>query len=260
MASRSRAVSGGAMIAAQVAAVVVVVVLWQVLSRSRALDPSFIGTPTGVWSTLREWAADGTILAQLSATMLLLLVGLAIGTVVGTLLGMLIGLSRFARDVIEPFLIFFNGMPRLVLQPFFIVWLGFGFVSRLALVFVVIVVLVVVGVANALDRIDRELVVNAQLMGASRLDVLRQVYVPWLGVDLIANARSNVGFAFQAALVAEFVGGASGLGYLIVRGQNTFDIDSIWAALVIVVAVSIVIDRLLVLMQGRASRWLPAPA
>jgi ABC-type nitrate/sulfonate/bicarbonate transport system permease component len=246
------------LLAAQVVAVVAIVTLWQWGSSTGHVDGSFFGTPAGVWHTLTGWAADGTILHQLGSTMALLAVGLGIGTVVGVALGLLIGLSDLARAVLEPFLIFGNGVPRLVLQPFFVVWLGFGFVSRVALVFVVIFVLVAVSVAGALAGLDRDVVVNARLMGAGRAHLVRHVYLPWLAIDLLANSRSNVGFAFQAALVAEFVGGASGLGYLIVKGQNLFDVNSIWAALVIVVVVSIVIDLVIARLQSRASRWRPA--
>jgi ABC-type nitrate/sulfonate/bicarbonate transport system permease component len=248
------------LVAAQLATVVATVLLWQWGSDTGRLHPSFFGSPSGVWDTLAGWADDGTLLRQLGSTLTLLATGLAIGTALGVVLGLLIGLSDLARAILEPFLIFFNGMPRLVLQPFFIIWLGFGFAARAALGIVVIFVLVAVSVASALAALDRSLVARARLLGAGRTDLIRHVYLPWLMVDLLSNSRANVGFAFQAALVAEFVGGASGLGYLIVRGQNTFDVNSIWAALLIVVAASIVLDALIVRTQNRTSRWLPATA
>ena len=254
----NRLIQNVGMVIAQVVAFSLLLWLWSWGARTGHLDGSFFGSPQGVWDTLRMWAKDGTIVKEAQATLRLLAVGLTLGTAAGLLFGLLVGLSQFGRMVLEPFLVFFNGMPRLVLQPFFIIALGLGFASRVALVVAVIFVLVAVSVAAALGALDQTLITNAKLMGAGRVAVARHIYIPWLSVDLLANARANVGFAFQAALVAEFVGSASGLGYLIVRGQNTFFIDGIWAALAIVIVISIALDRALLLAQNRASRWIPS--
>jgi NitT/TauT family transport system permease protein len=164
------------------------------------------------------------------------------------------------RELVEPLVVFLNGVPRLVLQPFFIVWLGFGFISRVALVVSVIFVLVTISVSTAMTSIDQDLVLHARVLGASRPALVRQVYLPWLAVDLVGVSRANIGFAFQAALVAEFVGGASGLGYLMVQGQNVFDASAVWAALVVVVVLSVLIDVAMINVQNFVSRWLPSPA
>ena len=81
-----------------------------------------------------------------------------------------------------------------------------------------------------------------------------------LALALVSSARTTLGFALQATLVSEFVGAASGLGYLIVRGQQTFDVSAIWAALVGVVALSMILDTIVSVIEHRVTRWMPAPA
>ena len=83
------------------------------------------------------------------------------------------------------------------------------------------------------------------------------VYLPSLTLAIAATSRTNIGLAFQASLVAEFVGTTSGLGYLIVMGQNLFDIDTIWVALVVVIALATLLDLLLSRIEARATRWMP---
>jgi NitT/TauT family transport system permease protein len=230
---------------------------WQWASTAGLLDPSFIGTPLGVLSRLAEWVRDGSIFQQSGATLLLIAVGLAAGTLLGSALGVLVGSSLTGREILGPFLLFFNGMPRLVLQPFFVVWLGFGFMPKVALVVAVIFVMVAVNIVAALQQVDRDLVANMRVLGAKPMNMLRHVYLPSVTLALLSTSRANIGFAFQSALVAEFVGTNSGLGFLIVKGQNTFDVDSIWAALTIVVVLSIILDQMLSLVEVRSMRWMP---
>lgn len=245
------------MVASQVGLVLAVTLAWHYVARMGVVDPGFIGSPAGVADRLWKWVLDGSLVGHVISTLEILLAGFLIGTVAGGALGAWIGLSPTAHDVVEPFLIFFNGMPRLILQPFFIIWLGFGFASKVSLIVAVIIVLVAVGIANALKDIDRDLVANVRILGGNRRDMAWNVYLPSLTLAIVATSRTNIGFAFQAALVAEFVGTASGLGYLIVTGQNLFDIDTIWAALVIVVALASFLDYLLSRIEARATRWMP---
>ena len=245
------------MIAAQVAVVLGVLLAWHTVARMGVVDPGFFGSPAGVADRLWHWVSDGSLAGHVLSTLGILLTGFLIGSVAGCALGAWIGLSPTAHDVIEPFLIFFNGMPRLILQPFFIIWLGFGFASKVALVVAVIIILVAVGIASALKDIDKDLVANVRILGGNRREMAWNVYLPSLTLAIAATSRTNIGFAFQAALVAEFVGTTSGLGYLIVKGQNLFDIDTIWAALVVVIALATVLDHLISRIEARATRWMP---
>ncbi len=245
------------MVAAQVAVILAAIAAWHYVSRLGVVDQAFIGSPAGVVDRLWSWIVDGSLGRHMLSTLGILLAGFLIGTVAGGALGAWIGLSRTAHDVVEPFLIFFNGMPRLILQPFFIIWLGFGVASKIALVVAVIVILVAVGIANALKDIDKDLVSNVRILGGNRWEMAWNVYLPSLTLAIVASARTNIGFAFQAALVAEFVGTTSGLGYLIVKGQNLFDVDTIWAALVVVVALASLLDYLISRIETRATRWMP---
>jgi NitT/TauT family transport system permease protein len=244
------------LIASQLAFAGLLVVAWQWASMTGWADPSFVGAPSDVVGRLVEWLDDGTLFLHAGSTLSVLLAGFVAGTLAGVALGILVGRSAVAREVLEPFLIFFNGMPRLILQPFFVVWLGFGFAPKVALVIAVIIVVVAVNVATALQHLDRDLVANVRVLGAGVGAMTRHVYLPSLSVVLLATSRANIGFAFQAALVSEFVGTSSGLGFLIVKGQNNFDVDTIWAALVVVVVLSTLLDLAIRQVEVRATRWM----
>jgi NitT/TauT family transport system permease protein len=245
------------LITAQAVTVLLLLLVWQWAGATGRLPTAYFGTPHGAGSALADMVSDGSLLGHVGSTLAVLTVGFVVGTLLGVAIGALIGVSEWARDVLEPFILFFNGMPRIILQPFFVVWLGFGFAPKVGLVIAVIVVMVAVTTAAALKDVDRDIVANTRILGANRLYMVIQVYIPSLALMLIASARTNLGFALQATLVSEFVGTASGLGYLIVKGQLTHNVNIIWAALITVVVLSVLLDFFVTLLERRTIRWMP---
>ncbi|MFC5995771.1 ABC transporter permease subunit [Pseudonocardia hispaniensis] len=102
---------------------------------------------------------------------------------------------------------------------------------------------------------DREVLAHVRMVGADRLQVARHVYAPSVAIWLLAGSRASVGFAFQAVIVPELIGSASGLGHLAAVGQGRFDIDIVWPAVLVMVAVAVALDGLLALAARRVSRW-----
>ncbi|GAA2592784.1 ABC transporter permease [Dactylosporangium fulvum] len=244
----------------QVAAVLALLGLWQWGTASGVLDTFVVGTPGETLGQLKNWIVDGTLLQSSLSTMQVLLLGWGIGTLLGVIIGAAIGLNEFLRLVTDPFITFFNGMPRLILYPFLAVWLGFGLQAKVLLVVLVIVVVVITIVASGFRDVDPELINNSKLMGARRLDIARNVYAPALATWLIGSARVTLGYAFQASITAEFIGSSKGLGYLVVFGESRFNMNEIWAALAAVIAIAWALDGLIRLWERRATRWSGAGA
>ena len=176
-----------------------------------------------------------------------LITGIVIGTIAGTF--------DSVNKVITPFVSFWQGFPRLVFYPFFAVALGYSVGSRMVHVAFVIVFVIIVSTAAGVADVDIDVRHHARILGANRWQVIRDTRLPaavmWVGT----SARITFGFAIQAAIVAEFTGASSGLGYLMVRGQNSFNVNMVWAATVATIVVAVVVDQLLRLVQERFSRW-----
>ncbi|OLT18631.1 hypothetical protein BJF78_00490 [Pseudonocardia sp. CNS-139] len=154
-----------AMAAVQVAVVVAALVSWQWLADTDAINTFVLGSPREIGDRLLDWAVDGALLADVGATLLVLVVGYAVGLCAGIVLGAVLGLSAVARQVLEPFVLFFNGMPRLLLYPLIVVVLGFGLLSKVTLVTLAVVVLVAVTIAAGFREIPQDLLDNMRLMG-----------------------------------------------------------------------------------------------
>ncbi|HEX3842111.1 MAG TPA: ABC transporter permease [Acidimicrobiales bacterium] len=252
------ALQRGLIALAQVATVVVFLVLWQLASEHHVLDPVFFSKPTDMWHQLLLWKRTGVLWKNIVDTMTVFLVGYVAGTVLGIVLGIVIGTMTWAREIMEPFLAFFNALPRLILLPLLIVWFGFGLEPKFILVISVIILMVALNVAAGLREVKVDYLNNARLAGATKFDLVRHVYIPSVSLWVTSTARVTVGYAFNAAIAAEFIGANKGLGFLMYLGLSNTEAVQIWTALGVTVILALVIDFILAGVETRATRWMPA--
>jgi ABC-type nitrate/sulfonate/bicarbonate transport system permease component len=244
----------------QLAVLVGFVALWQWASVTGRIDPFFLGRPSTIWDRLSGWMADGTLWGNLRSTVVLLAIGYAVGLVAGFALGWLMGASRLAHAIFEPYVVFMNAVPRIILYPFLVVWLGFGQAPKIISVILVMVPIVAINIATGYKSVEGQYLANMRAQGAGRTQLALHVYVPSLSLWVLSTCRVTFGLAFQAAISAELITSTSGLGYLAAKGQSLFDVNAVYAALAVVTVVAIVVDSGLGLVERRATRWMPRGA
>ena len=211
----------------------------------------------GVFDHSGTLLGSGGIWLDMLHTLRGLAMGYLSGVIVGTAVGTLMGISAVARAYLTPFVAFLNATPRLALIPLLVAWLGFGQSQQVVLVFLVVVFMVLLTVQASVENIPKRFVDNATMIGASRLQLIREVYLPAIGIWVISSARVAVGIGLQVALVGEFFGGHQGLGFMIEDGESTFNTNLIYSAVIVTAVLAIVIDALLAAVNRRAARWLP---
>lgn len=246
------------MIFIQTGTICVLLLIWQTAAWLGKVNPVVASSPADIVRELWGWIADGSILVDLASTFQILFLGYGLGVLGGLALGILKGLSPTARAYLDPFLTFGNSFPRILLIPFFVVWLGFGVTPKVIVVFLVLVFMVIAIVENGVREIGGDIIASTRILGAGPIGLLRDVYLPGIGLWILVSARVCVGYAFQAAVVSEFFGANHGLGFLIMKGQGSYDIAAIYAALLVTVILALFFQSLLGLLERRYVRWLPA--
>jgi sulfonate transport system permease protein len=241
----------------RVLAVVVFFAAWQIASDQGWINRFLFSEPSDVWSILRGWVQDASLASNLWTTLNVLAIGWSIGVAAGAAIGIALGLSRNLRDVFEPFIVCANALPRLLFLPILIVVFGFGNTPKVVLVVMVVIFIVAVTVEAGVREISPDLILNERTLGASRLDLLRNIYLPSLAVWIFTSARTTVGYALQATIASEFIGSDNGLGALIIKGQSVLDVGQIFAALFVMFVLGMVLDFGLGFLQLRAGRWMP---
>jgi NitT/TauT family transport system permease protein len=243
------------------------VVLWLVsweLAATHWIDPFFYSKPSAIWGRLTDWftagTAFGSIWTQIAVTLQEAVFGFAIGAVAGVVLGIVLGRARFLAEVAAPFIKAANAVPRIVLASLFIIWFGLGMSSKVATAMVLVFFAVFFNAFQGAREVDRNLVDNARILGASRIAVLRTIVVPSATSWIFASLHSAFGFALIGAVVGEFTGADKGLGLLINNAQGTFDSAGIYAGMIVVTVLALVAEWLISTAEKRLLRWRPPTA
>jgi NitT/TauT family transport system permease protein len=241
-----------------------VVVLWLgswELAATHWIDPFFYSKPSAIWARLVDWFTTGTafgsVWTQLFVTLQEAVLGFVIGAVAGVVLGILLGRARFTAEVAAPFIKAANAVPRIVLASLFIIWFGLGLTSKVATAVVLVFFAVFFNAFQGAREVDRNLVDNARILGASRAQVLTSIVVPSATSWIFASLHAAFGFALIGAVVGEYAGADKGLGLLIANAQGTFDAAGIYAGMIIITVVALLAEWLLTLLENRLLRWRP---
>jgi len=237
---------------------------WELAARTKLLDPFFFGQPSTVWSQIVTWVTQGTsqgsLGEQIFVTMEEAVIGFLIGVLAGVVAGIALGRSRLLADVLAPYIKVMNSIPRIVLGSLFLVAFGLGLTSKVLLVIVLVFFGVFFNAFQGTREVDRNLMANARLLGASRWQLTTQVVLPSAFTWILASLHVSFGFAIIGAIVGEFLGAEKGLGMLIKTAQGNFNKSGVLACMVLMAAVALLAEFLITRLEKRLLRWRPAQA
>jgi NitT/TauT family transport system permease protein len=231
--------------------------LWWVLTETKILPTFFFGRPVFVLRRIADWFVSGRIYPHLGVTLVETVLAFSIGTALGIGIGMWLGLSPFASALLDPYIKAANAMPRVILAPIFAVWFGLGIASKVALGITLVFFIVFFNVFQGVREVSPVVVANVRMLGASRRQLLRHVYLPSATSWVFSSLHTSVGMAFVGAVVGEYLGSAAGVGYLILQAEGTFDIDTVLAGILVLTAFALALDFLVTLSEGRLLKWHP---
>ena len=217
----------------------------------------FFGEPVKVFWVIVEWFTSFEIFQHLWVTLLETMLGFVIGSVGGLAVGLWLALSKTASGVMEPYIKGFNSMPRVVLAPIFAVWFGLGIWSKVALGVTLVFFVVFFNVYQGVREVSPTLLANARMLGASRRQLLRSIYLPSAMSWVFASLHNAVGLAFVGAVVGEYLGSSQGVGYLILQAEGTFDINTVFAGIIVLTGFALVLDALVGIVERRLMTWQP---
>jgi NitT/TauT family transport system permease protein len=240
---------------------VVVLGGWQWFTAIGLVDKFFFGQPTGIYHSLVDLftrgTAFGSIWLNLGITIKEALYGFLVGTGAGIVLGLLLGQNRFLAAVIGPYIKIANSIPRIILGSIFVVAFGLGTFPKVLLAAVLVFFIVFFNAFQGVREVDRNLIANARVLGASRLQVTRHVIVPSALTWIIASLHVAFGFAIIGAIVGEFLGAQQGLGVVISAAQGTLNADGVFAAMLIIAVVALTAEALITVLERRLLAWRP---
>lgn len=241
----------------QIALVVTVFGGWQAGTTLGIIDPFFFPAPLDIGRQMYTWLADTSFYQHVYITLTETALGYLIGTALGVAGGVWLGLSRRSARILDPFIKGFNAIPRVVLAPIFVLWLGLGLWSKVALAVTLVFFTTFFNAMQGVREVNPVVLANARILGAGRSDLLRHVYFPAAASWILSSLRTSVGFAVVGAIIGEYLGASAGLGYLIAQAEGNFNAVGVFAGIIILAAFVLVIDALLDVVENRLITWRP---
>jgi len=239
----------------QVVALLILLALWEAAGRAGMLNPLYLPSPSQIGAALVDLFSDGRIWPHLEATFTAALGGLLLGIAVGVVLGVAAALMRLVAELLEPVMTLLNAVPRVILAPLFVIWLGIGLASKIALSFILVAVLIFFTVFTGIRQVDRRMVERVITLGGDRWALVRHVYLPSVTAWILSNLKIAVGFAFTGALVGEFVAATRGLGYLLSFAQSTYNAALMFALIFLILVVVLLIFGIAGRLEKYLLRW-----
>ncbi|WP_117236937.1 ABC transporter permease [Thermus sediminis] len=231
--------------------------LWEGFAAMGWANSLYAPPPHEVLLTLWGLLAGGEIWPHLQATFSAALLGLLWGLLLGGALGLLAAFSPLVADLLGPVMLLLNAIPRVILAPLFVIWLGIGLASKVALSLVLVALLIFFAVYGGVRNVDSRLVERVRTLGGGRLWLLREVYLPSLAAWVLSSLKVAVGFAFTGAVVGEFVAASQGLGYLLSFAQSTYNAELSLALIALIVLFVLLLFFLFDRLERHLLRWRP---
>ncbi|WOS65493.1 ABC transporter permease [Sinorhizobium fredii] len=215
----------------------------------------WVSKPSLIVIALGDLIASGQLFIAVLNTVLEALAGFLAGALLGIFLGVVFGVNRIIARVLDPYLVGLYSLPRVALVPLFILWFGIGFEMKVVFTALLVFFPIFMNTLAGVRAVDGDLIDVIRVMGASRWDAIRKVFIPSALSWVFAGLRISAPFALIGAVIAEMFSSNQGLGYLISQTANQFDTAGLFATLVVTTILGLALDAAVHLVERRLLLW-----
>jgi NitT/TauT family transport system permease protein len=235
------------------AALIGVLVLWAAAVKVFEIPDYLLPAPQDV---VRRMVRDWHVLARNAAyTLQSVLIGFSAGALVGVPLAFAVVLSRSIERVTMPLLVMSQTIPKVAIAPILVVWLGFGILPKIAIVFLISFFPIVVSTVVGLKNVESDMIDLVRSMGANTLKIMLRVRGPSALPQMFAGFKIAICLSVVGAIVGEFVGSDRGLGYLLLTSTGTLDGTLVWSALFILIAIGMILFAIVSKLERLTIPW-----
>jgi NitT/TauT family transport system permease protein len=220
-------------------------------------DPFWFSSPIRICEYLVEITLSGTILDDTMTTMWESFLGYVIGAVLGIALGFVLARLETMAEILDPFIVAVNGIPRVAMAPILIIWFGIGLESKVVLAVSLVLFLVFMNTYAGLRGVDPGLKNLARVMGANEMQLLWKVTLPAAMPWILTGLKIGVPFAIIGAILGEFMAASHGLGYMIQHASNLFNIAGSFAGLILLMFIVLIANAGVNRLERYLLRWRP---
>jgi NitT/TauT family transport system permease protein len=243
-----------------ITAVVVFMSAWEGVVRFGLVNPLFTSSPSRIIATFLRMLQEGVLAKDIRVSGTEFLIGYSLAIVVGVVVGVAMGWYRDVSAALQPFVSTLYSTPRIALLPLFIIWLGIGIWSKVAVVFLVAMFQILINTETGVRAADESLIRTARSFGANDWQIFTTIVLPGAVPFLIAGLRLGLGQALVGIVVGELYAATAGIGYEIAVAGETFQTDRVFVGISILALAAIFLMWCLRRVELRFERWKPQRA
>ena len=231
------------------------IAIWEALPQLGLVNPGYLSPPSAVLAAVVDLASSGDLVKHLQASLLRSFAGLLLAIACGVSLGLAMGWFARVESVLDPLLQFFRQTSALALFPVFILFLGIGELSKIAIIFWASFWPILLSTISGVKQVDGLLINSALSMGANKWFLFTKIVLPAASPSIFTGIRLAGAYCITALVAAEMIGAHSGLGFLTLNSQEVFQIPSMYAGILLLAVVGLLLNFLLALLERRFTRW-----
>ncbi len=233
---RRRSRTNRAVLLCRIGLLLVLFVGWELAARLGWVDAFIVSSPSRMARTLLSLWRSGDLFRHVGTSVLETITGFLLGTLAGTAVAIALWWSSFLSRVLDPYLVVLNALPKTALGPVFIVWIGAGPASIIAMTLAISLIVTILEMHNGFLGTDPQKLRLMRTLGASRSQILWKLVLPANFTTLINALKVNVGLSWVGVIMGEFLVSKAGLGYLIVYGSQVFQMDLVMTTVLLLAA------------------------
>jgi NitT/TauT family transport system permease protein len=242
-------------VAGWLAVLLVVGGAWQLAATHGLVDPVFTGMPTRIVVEFLRSLTGAPLTVDTFATVTAALIGSGIASIVGVACAFALAQSDVWRRIFDPYFTILNGLPRVALAPLFLLWFGIGPTSKIMLAASITFFVMFYNTMAGVDSVDRDHLLLARAIGASRLQVFLKFVVPSAIPSIFTGLQLGFVYGMLGTVASEMLAGRAGLGVLLTRQAALFQMDGYFATLLLLALATTAISGALEIIRRRLLQW-----
>lgn len=229
-------------------------IIWELSSTFGLIDSFFFSSPSLVFSCAYHMAVDGSLFIHIGVTLLETLISFLLVFVLGITIAMLLWYSDKLSEVLEPYLVILNSLPKSALAPLLIVWLGTGMKTIIVAGISVAIFGSIISLYTGFHEVDKNKLTLIRTLGGSKYDSFKKVVLPSSIPTIISTIKVNIGLALVGVIIGEFLAARQGLGYLIIYGSQVFQLNMVIMSIIILCIIALGLYQGIQVLEKRVKK------
>jgi NitT/TauT family transport system permease protein len=229
-------------------------ILWEVAARFSWIDSFFFSSPTRVLQCFGKLTVTGSLFLHIGITLWETIISFLLVFLISLVMATLLWHSEKMSEVLEPYLVILNSLPKSALAPLFIVWLGTGTKTIIVAGISVAIFGSIINFYTGFKQVNPEKVTLIYTLGGHKQDAFSKVVLPGSIPILLSTTKVNIGLALVGVIIGEFLAARRGLGYLIIYGSQVFQLDMVITSIILLCLIAMAFYKGIQYVERRMSQ------